>query len=90
MKTIEMKEATKPLSQYAKELGTRTLLLTKNKKPVAALVSLKNVDHEALSLSMSPKFMKIIERAREEFRLGKKLSLAAMKREVLLMDRNTL
>ena len=82
MKAIEIKEATKPLSEYAEELGTEMLLLTMNKKPVAALVSLKNIDKEMLSLSTNPEFMKIIEKARKEFRLGKKLSLAEMKREL--------
>lgn len=88
MKTIEIKKATKPLSKYAKELGTETLLLTIDNKPVAALVSLKNIDKEMLSLSKNREFMKIIEKSREEFRLGKKLSLAAMKREISQMDRS--
>ena len=88
MKAIEIMEATKPLSEYAKKLGTEALLLTKNKKPVAALVSLKNIDKEMLSLSTNREFMKIIERARKEFRSGKKLSLAAMKRELSKTDSN--
>jgi len=88
MKTIEMNKATKPLSQYAKGLGTKTILLTVNHKPVAALVSLRKMDKEMLRLSTNPKFLKIIERAREEFRAGKKLSLAAMKREVSQMKRD--
>jgi PHD/YefM family antitoxin component YafN of YafNO toxin-antitoxin module len=83
MKTIELSEASRPLSDYAEELDEEIIVLTSKKKPVAALVSLKDVDRESLALSTSPEFMVIIEAAREEFRSGKKLSLEEMKREVL-------
>jgi PHD/YefM family antitoxin component YafN of YafNO toxin-antitoxin module len=83
MKTIELSEASRPLSDYAEELDGEIIVLTSKKKPVAALVSLKDVDRESLALSTSPEFMAIIEAAREEFRSGKKLSLEEMKREVL-------
>ena len=56
---------------------------TSNKKPVAALVSLKDVDRESLSLSLDPAFMKIIRRARAEVRRGHVYSLEQVKREVL-------
>jgi hypothetical protein len=41
------------------------------------------VDKESLSLSTSPEFMEIIEKARAEFAAGKRLTLEEMKREVL-------
>lgn len=82
MKAIEISEASKPLSDYAKELDEEIIVLTSNNKPIAALVSLKNVDRESLALSTNPEFMKIIEAAREEFKAGKKLSLEEMRREV--------
>jgi PHD/YefM family antitoxin component YafN of YafNO toxin-antitoxin module len=82
MKTIEISTASKPLSDYAKELDDEIIILTSKKKPIAALVSLKNVDRESLSLSTNPEFMEIIERAREEFKSGKKLSFEEMRREV--------
>jgi PHD/YefM family antitoxin component YafN of YafNO toxin-antitoxin module len=83
MKTIELTTATKPLSQYAKEFGDEVIVLTSQRKPVAAIVSLSKVDKESLSLSMSPEFMEIIEKARAEFATGKRLTLEEMKREVL-------
>lgn len=82
MKTIEITKATKPLSDYAKELDNEILVITSNKKPIAAMVSLENVDMEALSLSTNPEFMEIIEKSRKEFKLGKKLSLDEIKREI--------
>ena len=83
MKTVELTEALKPLSDYAKELDEEIIVLTSNKKPVAALVSLKNIDQESLSLSTNPEFMKIIDSAREEFKTGKKLSFEEMRKELL-------
>ena len=75
MKAIEISEASGALSDYAKELGEEILVVISNKKPIAALVSLKNVDRESLALSTSPDFIAIIQAAREEFRSGQKLSL---------------
>ena len=83
MKAIEISEALKLLSDYVKELDEEIIVLTSNKKPIAALVSLKNVDKESLVLSTNPEFMEIIEAARKEFKAGRKLSLEEMKREVL-------
>ncbi|HLG29426.1 MAG TPA: hypothetical protein VI387_04385 [Candidatus Brocadiales bacterium] len=85
MKTIEITKATKPLSAYAKELDNEILVITSNKKPIAAMVSLENVDMESLSLSTNPEFMEIIEKSRKEFKLGKKLSLDEIKREISKM-----
>ena len=82
MKTLEIGMATEPLSTYAQELGDEILVLTSNKDPIVAMVSLRNVDKESLSLSTNPEFMKIIEKSRREFELGRKLSLAEMKKEV--------
>ncbi|MBT5306359.1 MAG: hypothetical protein HOL31_14920 [Candidatus Scalindua sp.] len=85
MKTIEIEKASKPLSEYAKEIGNEILVLTSNEKPVAAIVSLKDVDMESLSLSTNPDFMEIIKKSREDFKLGKKLSLNKMKEELKKM-----
>ena len=82
MKTIELTTATKPLSQYAKEFGEEVIVLTSHRKPVAAIISLRKVDRESLSLSTNPEFMEIVEKARAEFAAGKKLTLEEMKREV--------
>ena len=82
MKTIEISEASRPLSDYAKELDEDILVLTANKKPIAALVSLKHIGREALALSTNPEFIDIIEAARAAFKSGKKFSLEEMKREV--------
>ena len=84
MITLEITQASKPLSEYAKELRDEIIVLMSGSEPVAAIVSLKNVDSldlELLSLSANLEFMEIIEKARKELRNGKKLSLEEMERE---------
>lgn len=80
MKTLEINQATKPLSQYVSRLRSGMLVLTSHNKPVAAVVSLEGVDEESLSLSSNPEFMKIIRRSRADFAKGCRLSLAEMKK----------
>ena len=83
MKTIEISTASRSLSEYVQELGDEVMVLTLDRKPIAAIVSLKNVDSESLALSTNPDFMNIIGQARKEFSSGKKLSLEEMKQEIL-------
>lgn len=83
MKTLEISEASGPLSALTHDLDKEMIVLTSNDKPVAAIVSLKNVDKESLALSSSSEFMEIIDAARKEFAVGKTVSLEEMKREFL-------
>lgn len=83
MKTIELSTATRPLAEYAAEIGDEMVVLTDHCKPVAAIVSFKHIDRESLALSMSPEFMEIIEQARREVEAGDTVSLEDMKRAVL-------
>jgi len=82
MKTIEISTASKPLADYARAVREEIIVLTDHDKPIAAIVSLDNVDRESLSLSMNPQFMAIIKKAEEEFKAGKTLTLEEMKRAV--------
>ena len=88
MKTLELKQASKALSEYARQLGPESIVITSNKKPVAALVPLEGVDREALSLSLNPAFLRIIRRARAEVRRGEVYSLDEVKREMLPKSAN--
>ena len=83
MKTLELRKASKTLADYAANLGSESIVVTSNRKPVAALVSLKDVDRESLSLSLDPTFLRIIRRARAEVRRGDVYSLEEVKREML-------
>ena len=64
MKTVEVSKATLPLSDYTREVKKEPVIVTKEGRPVAALVSLTNADFETVSLSNNPKFIALIERSR--------------------------
>ena len=85
MKIIDLDKASKPLSEYTKENDKEIVILKSKDKPVAAIVSLKNVDMESISLSTNPEFLEIIENSRKEFKMGGKISFDEMKNEIAKM-----
>ncbi len=82
MKTVELTEASAHLAEYARSVEHEPLILTSEDKPIAALVSLQNVDEESLALSTNPEFLQIVEAARGEVKRGEVISLEDMKREL--------
>jgi prevent-host-death family protein len=68
MKIVEIAEAKATLAEYASDLTQEPLIITSNGQPIAALVTLENVDLETISLSTNPKFMGLIERSRAQRR----------------------
>ena len=82
MKTVELTEASLHLAEYARTLDQEPLILTSESKPIAALVSLQNVDEESLALSTNPEFLQVIEAARAEVARGEVISLEEMKLEM--------
>lgn len=64
MKTVDFAEAKLPLSDYTKKAKKEPVIITKEGKPVAALVSITNADIETVSLSSNPKFIALVERSR--------------------------
>jgi prevent-host-death family protein len=64
MKTLELSQATAPLSQYADGLDREPIILTVDGKPIAALISIQESDWESLSLSTNPQFIQLIEHSR--------------------------
>lgn len=64
MKTLDIESATEPLSNYTTGVEQEPVVVTRNGKPIAALVSIENADMETVSLSTNPKFIKLIERSR--------------------------
>jgi PHD/YefM family antitoxin component YafN of YafNO toxin-antitoxin module len=79
MKTLRLSEASRSLAEYANELDEDIVLVTGRNRPIAAVVSLKNVDREVLALSRNPQFLKIIERSRRDFAAGRSRSLAEVR-----------
>jgi hypothetical protein len=74
MKKIEIGQATGSLGQYARELGSGTLVLTQDGHAVAALLPLDDADLESLALSLNPRFQALIDQARSEHLEGRSLS----------------
>jgi prevent-host-death family protein len=64
MTKIELKKASRPLSKYVQKARKDPVIVVKRGKRFAAVVPIRNADHETVSLSANPKFLAIIERSR--------------------------
>jgi prevent-host-death family protein len=80
MKTVELDQATASLAEYAREVKHEPVLLTEHGHPVAALLSLENVDAESLSLSANPQFLEIIAQSRARLAAEGGISSEEMRR----------
>jgi hypothetical protein len=76
MKAIKLPKDLESVLKAVDASKEDAVVFTHRKKPVAALVSLRNVDPECLALGINPDFAKIIENARREVREGRTVSLA--------------
>ena len=83
MKTLSVSSAVRPLADYVNDLKGDPVILTEGSRAVAALIPLKNVDRESLTLSQHPEFLELIAHSRAELDAGRKITLADMKRRVL-------
>jgi antitoxin (DNA-binding transcriptional repressor) of toxin-antitoxin stability system len=83
VKKLRLSSAVRPLAEYVADLKNDTVVLTEGNRPVAALIPLKNVDRESLTLSQHPEFLELIARSRAEFDAGRAITLGEMKRRVL-------
>lgn len=64
MKTIEKDQATASLADYTDEAEREPVVITRDGRPIAALLAIENADLETVSLSTNPKFLALIERSR--------------------------
>ena len=81
MKTIDISKASKSLAEYAEDLSDDVIIVTSRRKPVAALVSLREFDKEDTALQANPRFLAILEKSREQIRAGRVLTHAQIKEE---------
>jgi antitoxin (DNA-binding transcriptional repressor) of toxin-antitoxin stability system len=84
MKTVDVSKATLPLADYTKEIGKGPLIVTDKGKPVAALVSIRSVDVETVSLSNNQEFLDLIERSRTRQKSEGGFSTEEMRRRLKL------
>jgi len=64
MKKIELRQASRPLSEYARRAKKDPIVVVKDGRPVAVVVPVLNADMETVSLSTNRKFLAIIEGSR--------------------------
>ena len=81
MKAMKLPKEIQSFLDTAEASDEETLVFTRKKRPVAALVSLRNVDRESLALSTNRQFLRLIESARKEIRAGKTISIEALERK---------
>ncbi|MDJ0677809.1 MAG: type II toxin-antitoxin system prevent-host-death family antitoxin [Calothrix sp. MO_167.B42] len=86
MKIVEIAQANATLAEYASNLSEEPVIVTSNGKPIAALMTLENVDLETISLSNNPKFIELIERSRARRRAEGGISSTEMRRRLGLSD----
>lgn len=79
---IEARDASAPLNEYLPLPGEDPLIITRDGRPVAALVPIENADLETLSLSTDPQFLALIERSRARHRAEGGISPAEMRRRL--------
>jgi len=82
MKTIDLVNATAPLSEYARKANHEPIILTTDGKPIVALVPIENTDMETVALSYNPKFLAIIERSRARQKAEGGISSDEMRRRL--------
>jgi hypothetical protein len=68
MKVLEISDATSSLKEYARNINKESIIVTKNGKPLAALMALKDSDMETIGLSSDPRFMHLIARSRTRYK----------------------
>ncbi|HLO48775.1 MAG TPA: type II toxin-antitoxin system prevent-host-death family antitoxin [Kamptonema sp.] len=88
MRIVEIEEAKASLSEYASDLAKEPVIITSNGQPIAALVTLENVDWETVALSINPKFIELIERSRSRRQMEGGISSTEMRRRLGLRGSN--
>ena len=86
MKTLAKSKATDSLAHYVDSLGDDTIVVTRNGRSIAALVSLQNADAETVKLSTDPAFLRLIERSRQQHPSQGGLSSAEIRNRLELPD----
>jgi hypothetical protein len=84
VKTVELAEATAPLSEYAREATKQTLVVTRKGKPILALMRLPpDTDLENLSVTTHPTFQAIVQRADARYQAEGGLSTDQVRRRLV-------
>lgn len=80
--TIDITETNHPLLDYIQHIDTEPTVVMREGKPIAAVVSIDDVDMESLSLSTNPQFLAIIEQARATHKPGTGMSSNEVRKQL--------
>ncbi|NES25514.1 MAG: hypothetical protein F6K41_43125 [Symploca sp. SIO3E6] len=83
---IDITQASATLAEYTSNLTEEPVIITNDGQPIAALVTLENVDMETISLSTNPKFIALIERSRARRRSEGGISSSQMRQRLGLNE----
>ncbi len=81
MRTVDISEAADSLPEYGRKKPGETWVLTRQGRPVAAVVPLDEEDYFSMRLANNPEFIEIIERSRAQARTEGTIPLAEIERE---------
>jgi prevent-host-death family protein len=76
-----MADATAPLSEYARQARTGTVVVTRRGRPLAAVVPLGSDDWEDFVVSQDPGFIEVIRRSEARYEAEGGVSLEQMRRK---------
>jgi prevent-host-death family protein len=88
MKIAPLADVKEQFSSYVDESKESPIIVTKNGKPVAMIVAIEEgEDLDSLLLAHNPRFLQILEEARQRVRMTGGVSLAEFRQRVV--ERNT-
>ena len=82
MKKIELEQAQGSLADYIEDTQRDGIIINRQGKPIAILISVENLDEETVRLSLNPDFINILNTSRESLQTEGGISLEQMKQEL--------
>lgn len=70
MRAVEIRDAKRPLSEYAKQAYEEPVLVTRRGKPYVVVARAQRLDLEDLAVSTDPGFVAMMERSRRLWKPG--------------------
>lgn len=81
MKTVEMADATAPLSEYARQAHRHSVVVMRRGKPLRCVVPLSSADWEDFVVGQHPGFLKVMERSEATYKAEGGASLEELQRK---------
>jgi prevent-host-death family protein len=87
MKVVTLTEVKDRFSAYIEESRESPVVVTRNGRPVAMIVAIEDADDlDAMLLAHNPRFVQILEEARQRVKVSGGISLAEMRRRLAASD----